>query len=165
MKNNKKDKCSNFDSKSWINPFGKTQYAHPKMEPKQSCQFSLAKPHKEEKNTQNNQSMYYLTERPRNDQASWADNNIIYSHTFSRCHKGRLFFMEWVNQSVVITWHLPSTTPPPLSKLFSDIIINFTKIKPDLRWREMGYLNTTIMNVNVMWMILFTNMEQQSSRR
>lgn len=113
MKNNKKDKCSNFDSKSWINPFGKTQYAHPKMELKQSCQFSLAKPHKEEKNTQNNQSMYYLTERPRNDQASWADNNIIYSHTFSRCHKGRLFFMEWVNQSVVITWHLPSTTPPP----------------------------------------------------
>ena len=52
MKNNKKDKCSNFDSKSWINPFGKTQYAHPKMELKQSCQFSLAKPHKEEKNTQ-----------------------------------------------------------------------------------------------------------------
>lgn len=38
----------------------------------------------------------------------------------------------------------------PLSKLFSDIIINFTKIKPDLWWREMGYLNTTIMNVNVM---------------
>ena len=37
-----------------------------------------------------------------------------------------------------------------LSKLFSDIIINFTKIKPDLLWGEMGYLNMIIMNVNVM---------------
>ena len=51
-------------------PFGKTQYAHPEMELKQSCQFSIDKPHKEEKNTQNNQSMYSLTERPTNDQAS-----------------------------------------------------------------------------------------------
>lgn len=164
MKNNQKTSVEILTQNHGLSPLEKPNIPTPKWNSNKAVSFQLTK-HTREKSTQNNWSMYSLTERPRNDQASWADNNIIYSHTFSLVIKENSFsWNEWINQ----WWsrdifHQPHL--PPCQKLFSDIIINFTKIKSDLLWGEMGYLNMIIMNVNVMWMILFTNMEQQSSRR
>ena len=69
MKNNQKTSVEILTQNHGLSPLEKPNIPTPKWNSNKAVSFQLTK-HTREKSTQNNWSMYSLTERPRNDQAS-----------------------------------------------------------------------------------------------